>query len=155
MRSLNSYGPLAQDRNADAQCSTVQWLSLPRFRPASRRFPHKFSHRRHVFAWNTIDIQQGLSTDFPKNRRQFVGLAPSIPAIYAINVGTGDATIISTISAVGTPIGLTYDPIIDRFWAAGSGGFLFTYDPNIGYAGKDVATGIGAHSCIVYVPLPQ
>jgi hypothetical protein len=47
-------------------------------------------------------------------------------------------------------LGLTYDPVIDRFWAVDDGGNLFQYDRF--FNRTTLATGIGPHTCIAYVP---
>jgi hypothetical protein len=93
----------------------------------------------------------GLVWDW--TRDQFVGLTANVGGaqLYTVNVSTGAATPLAATPGIDNN-GLTYDPVIDRFWAADYQGRLFQYDPTAGYAASQLASGLGQHTCIAYVP---
>jgi len=71
--------------------------------------------------------------------------------LYTVNVATGQATPLAASPGIDNN-GLTYDPVIDRYWSADYQGDLFQYDPTNSYARATLDSGLGPHTCIAYVP---
>ena len=84
-------------------------------------------------------------------RSQFVALHTGSDALYTIDVATGAATLLRAAAGSINDAGLTYDPVIDRFWSVDYSGNLFRYDPTLSYVRTSVLTGLGTHTCIAYV----
>ena len=94
----------------------------------------------------------GLAWD--SARSQFVALTANVGGgqlLYTIDVATGAATPLASSPGIDNN-GLTYDAVIDRFWAAEYSGDIHQYNPASGYARTTVATGKGPHTCIADVP---
>jgi hypothetical protein len=88
---------------------------------------------------------------FDGKRNVFVGATVS-GTIHAINVNNGAITQIGTASSMND-FGMTYDPIVDKFWAVDVSGRLISIDPNANYVSAVVAQSIGLHPGIA-VALP-
>lgn len=92
---------------------------------------------------------QGLAWDSKRNvMTTFDGTT-----MFAIDVRNAALTPLGTPTFVGN-FGMTYDPVIDRFWVVDFNGQLFQIDPNLGFA-TTLQAGIGGeHTCIAEVPVP-
>jgi hypothetical protein len=94
-------------------------------------------------------LVDGLVWDSARNR--FVALTASLEQFFSVDVATGAATALTAVGSSIVDLGMTYDPIIDRFWVFDNSGNIFQYaDP--GYARDPRASGQGRHNCVAYVP---
>src|SRR5262249_52602549 len=76
---------------------------------------------------------------FDTKRSQMVAILGSTAAIVTVNTTTGATTMVANPGGTND-CGMTYDPIVDRFWVADHSGVLFQYDPNNGFARTTVKT---------------
>jgi len=81
--------------------------------------------------------------------------------LVGLNSINGDVAEIDVLTGLNTwlgnsgPIdhcGFAYDSDSDLFWAVDQGGFLYTYDPNNGYARTVVLSNLGAHDGLAVGP---
>jgi hypothetical protein len=90
----------------------------------------------------------GLTWDAPRNRMLALN---SSGQVFVIDLATG-----GTVQITGTVItnnnSFTYDPFIDRIWAANYNGEIARYDPGNSMASTPVLASQGIHTCIVYGP---
>jgi len=93
----------------------------------------------------------GLAWD--PTRRQFIALVSNVSggSLYSVDVTTAAVTLLADAGPIDNA-GLTYDPTIDRFWAAEYQGAIVQYDPTAAFNRTTVATGTGTHTCIARVP---
>jgi hypothetical protein len=70
--------------------------------------------------------------------------------VWSINVTNGVGTLLTTVAGVNNH-GITYDPVIDRFWQLDYDGNLFQYEPTT-FVRTPITSGQGAHTCAAYVP---
>jgi len=82
-------------------------------------------------------------------------------AMVGLNSVNGDVAEIDPVTGVNTWLanpgaiehcGFAYDSASDVFWAIDQGGFLYTYDPNNGYARTEVMSNLGAHDGLTVGP---
>src|SRR6266498_3496968 len=93
----------------------------------------------------------GLAWD--PTRRQFIVFVSNVRcgSLYSVDVTTAAVTLLADAGPIDNA-GLTYDPTIDRFWAAEYQGAIVQYDPTAAFNRTTVATGTGTHTCIARVP---
>jgi hypothetical protein len=98
---------------------------------------------------STID---GLAYDSKRDR--LIALTTSTNAsVYQINPATGAGTLLLADVNPGVGLnnlGLTYDPVIDRFWIFDFDGAIRQMDPET-WAITTITTGQGQHTCAAYV----
>lgn len=92
---------------------------------------------------------QGMAWDSTRN--QMVGFNGS--QLFSINVATGAMTLLGTTTIPVIDFGMTYDPVIDRFWVVDFNGRILQLDPNRGYAATVVTTLFGGRTCVASVPI--
>jgi hypothetical protein len=93
---------------------------------------------------------QGMAWDSTRN--QMVGFNGS--QVFSINVATGAMTSLGFTSAPVIDFGMTYDPVIDRFWVVDFDGRVMQLDPNRGFAATSLAAQFGRRTCVASVPIP-
>jgi hypothetical protein len=92
---------------------------------------------------------QGMAWDSTRN--MMVGYNGS--QLSSIDVTNGAMTPLATTEFVNN-FGMTYDPVIDRFWIVDDVGRIIQVDPNIGYQ-ETLSTFIpGGRTCVASVPVP-
>jgi hypothetical protein len=91
---------------------------------------------------------QGMAWDSTRN--MMVGFNGS--QVFSINVATGAMTFLASTGFV-SDFGMTYDPVIDRFWVVDFTGRILQLDPNNGYASTVVTTRPGGRTCVASVPV--
>lgn len=91
---------------------------------------------------------QGMAWDSTRN--QMVGYNGS--QMFSINVATGAMTSLGFTSISVVDFGMTYDPVIDRFWVVDFSGRILQVDPN-GLSSTIVATRAGGRTCVASVPI--
>lgn len=92
---------------------------------------------------------QGMAWDSTRN--QMVGFNGS--QVFSINVATGAMTSLGFSTDFVQDFGMTYDPVIDRFWVVDFGGRILQLDPNRGYASTVITTLFGGRTCVASVPI--
>jgi hypothetical protein len=92
----------------------------------------------------------GLSWDSTRN--QLVAMTAGTIAFFTVDVSTGAMTQIIGSQPFLDNNGITYDEVLDVFWAMDYGGNVIQYDPSSNYARTGLATGKGAHTCMAYLP---
>ncbi len=90
---------------------------------------------------------------FDSKRNVMIGLTAGGTILFSIDVTTGAIHPLLSTSFINN-LGLTYDPVIDRFWVDDFDGNLLQFDPNNGFARSTVATIGGPRTCIATVPQP-
>jgi hypothetical protein len=83
---------------------------------------------------------EGLA--FDTKRGKLVAITGGTGTISTVDPGTGTATQVATPGAV-SDCGMTYDPIVDKFWVVDFNGKLFQYDPANNFAQTLVTTFTG------------
>ncbi|MEO7734151.1 MAG: hypothetical protein ABIY55_24525 [Kofleriaceae bacterium] len=91
---------------------------------------------------------QGLAWDSSRN----VMTAFNGSQMFAVNVANAALTLLASTEFV-VDYGMTYDPVIDRFWVVDSGGRILQLDPNQGFITTLEAFIGGRHTCIAEVPV--
>jgi hypothetical protein len=91
---------------------------------------------------------QGLAWDSTRN----VMTAFNGSQIFAVNVANAGLTSLAFTEFV-RDYGMTYDPVIDRFWIVDFDGRVLQFDPNQGFATTLEAFIGGSHTCIAEVPV--
>ncbi|QDT48188.1 PEP-CTERM motif protein [Symmachiella dynata] len=100
----------------------------------------------------------GLSYDSKNDR--LVGNEAGSGDLYELNRSTGAATLLFD-GAFTNNNGMAYDPDNDLYWAIDWSGFLYTYDPNNGYARTTQLSGLGPYDGLTYItasvvnPVPE
>ncbi|MEO7736271.1 MAG: hypothetical protein ABIY55_35260, partial [Kofleriaceae bacterium] len=92
---------------------------------------------------------EGLAWD--SRRNVMMALSFVTGTLYSLNLTTAVATTVAAQPGLGQ-LGMTYDPVRDRFWVAETTPNIYQLDPNNGFARATVATFSDAHSCIALVP---
>ena len=90
----------------------------------------------------------GLAFDSTRNR--LVAITAGSVNAYSINVTTGVATLLVGGLPFIDNFGMTYDPVIDRFWVVDYDGNYTQLDP-VTFARTVISTGQGAHTCTAYM----
>jgi hypothetical protein len=93
----------------------------------------------------------GLAFEDASGRFVAAGANLSGSHVFEINVATGAATQLANTPGINNH-GLAYDPVILRFWLADYDGNLHQYDPGSLFARTTLATDLGQHTCITFVP---
>ncbi len=96
----------------------------------------------------------GLGADglaYDSTRDEIVGLTGGNGDIFRIDRATGQAVILASNGWVNN-CGLAYEPINDLFWSVDWSGNIYTFDPNNAYVRTTMASNIGAHDGLTYVP---
>jgi hypothetical protein len=91
---------------------------------------------------------QGLAWDSTRN----VMTAFNGSQIFSVNVTNAALTLLAFTEFVGN-YGMTYDPVIDRFWVVDTSGRVLQLDPNQGFITTLEAFIGGAHTCVAEVPV--
>ncbi|MBC7975756.1 MAG: hypothetical protein H7138_12325 [Myxococcales bacterium] len=92
---------------------------------------------------------QGLAWDSLRN----VMTAFNGSQIFAVDVTNGGLTQLASTPFV-RDFGMTYDPVIDRFWVVDFDGRVLQLDPGQGFGTTLEAFIGGSHTCIASVPVP-
>jgi hypothetical protein len=92
---------------------------------------------------------QGMAFDSARNRM----IVFNGSQVFTINVATAAMTFLAFSGTSVTDFGMTYDPVIDRFWVVDFLGQIIQLDPNNGFATTLQATIPGRHTCIASVPV--
>src|SRR4029450_6479029 len=76
------------------------------------------------------------------NTNQLIGLQDCLgcAALYSINMATGAQTLLNGAGLDTKHSGMTYDPVLNRFWDVDVNGRLSYFDPANGYAQTQVTT---------------
>lgn len=109
-----------------------------------------------------LDVTNGQATLIGSTNFRLGGLAYDSlnDRIIGINNGNGDLYEINRNTAQSNLIfngdltnnsGLTYDPDKDLFWDADISGFLYSFDPNNGFARTTHLSGLDAHDGLAYL----
>jgi hypothetical protein len=91
---------------------------------------------------------QGLAYD---SRRNML-VAFDGGEVFSVDVGTAALTHLAFTDTV-LDFGMTYDPVIDRFWVVDTGGRILQFDPNQNFATTLEAFIGGGRTCIASVPV--
>ena len=92
---------------------------------------------------------QGLAWDSTRNvMTAFNGFQ-----IFAVDVADAGLTLLASTESV-VDDGMTYDPVIDRFWVVDFNGRVLQLDPNQGFTTTLESFTGGHHTCIAEVPVP-
>jgi len=92
---------------------------------------------------------EGLAWDSRRNVMMALSFVTS--TLYSLNLTTAVATPVASTTGL-VNLGMTYDPVRDRFWVAETTPNIYQLDPNAGFARSTVATFSNTHSCIAFVP---
>jgi hypothetical protein len=93
---------------------------------------------------------EGLAWDSKRN----VMIACTVDGVFhAVDLSTGVLTRLQG-GLFGANLGMTYDPGIDRFWAAENSSVISQFDPTNSFARTVVASPPGARTCMALVPAP-
>ncbi len=92
------------------------------------------------------------SLTYDSKRDQIVAIVAGLGTLFTID--RQDGSLMAVLSEEGfiNNCGLAYDPKRDLYWAIDLGGDLFTYHPDDGYTRQLVATGLGQHEALTFVP---
>jgi hypothetical protein len=91
---------------------------------------------------------QGMAWDSRRN----IMVAYNGSTMFALDVATAAMTTLASAGPV-TDFGMTYDPVLDRFWVVDFDGQIFQFDPNNGFAQTRFGFIPGRHTCIASVPV--
>jgi len=91
---------------------------------------------------------QGLAWD----SRRSIMVAYNGNTMFSVDVTTAAMTALASVGPIGD-FGMTYDPVLDRFWVVDFNGQIFQFDPNNGFAQTRFGFIPGRHTCIASVPL--
>ena len=97
----------------------------------------------------TQNFVDGLVWDSTRNR--MVALIAGNSIFYAINVSTGAATLLQPGPQLNN-LGMTYHPILDRFFVVDASRRYMQFDPNNGFSGTLLGLLPGVYTCLAYVP---
>jgi Divergent InlB B-repeat domain len=95
-------------------------------------------------------VQQVEGLAWDSRRNVMVALSAVTGAIYSVNLATAAATQLQP--ATISNLGLTYDPVLDRFWAGDNSSSIYQFDPNASFARTVVTSFSTGHTCIAFVP---
>lgn len=87
------------------------------------------------------------------NTNQLIGLKDCIncSALYSINIATGAQTLLNGAGLNTNNSGMTYDPVLNRYWDVDVSSRLSYFDPAAGYAQTQVTTYPASLTGLAYV----
>jgi len=94
----------------------------------------------------------GLTYDSKNDR--LIGMEDGYGDIYVIDRGTAGVTLLYNGDWVNDS-GLAYDSESDLFWDIDWSGYLYSYDPNNGYARSTRLSGLSSHDGLTFVGNPS
>ena len=92
---------------------------------------------------------QGMAWDSKRN----LMMSYDGSTMFTLDVATGAMTPLASAGPVAN-FGMTYDPVLDRFWVVDFGGELLQLDPNANFATTLRTFLPGGRTCIASVPVP-
>jgi hypothetical protein len=91
----------------------------------------------------------GLAWDSTRN--VVVALTAGRVVFYAVNLSTGAATQLQSTPFI-SDLGMTYDPVLDRFLVVDYEGKLIQFDPRNNFARTELGVISGHYTCLALVP---